>query len=92
MTDIIPGMTFGAWTVIGAEGRRAWVLCQCETVRQIALAALENGSSLSCGCVNTPSTRSGLRHVTFANEIAGAEARGGKRRTTAAGGSNNRCL
>jgi hypothetical protein len=80
MTDIIPGMTFGAWTLIGAEGRRAWARCQCGTVRQMALEALQDGSSLSCGCINTPSTRSGLRHVTFANEIAGAEARGGKRR------------
>ena len=93
MTDIIPGMTFGAWTLIGAEGRRAWARCQCGTVRQMALEALQDGSSLSCGCINTPSTRSGPRamspSLTRSRAPRPVAAKGV---TKAAGGSNDRCL
>jgi hypothetical protein len=80
MTDIIPGTTFGAWTVLRTEGRAAWVLCRCNNTRLVALAALESGESQSCDCVNTSSTRQPLRRSSFANEIAGAEARGGRKR------------
>ena len=33
--------TYGAWTVqqVDETGRRAWVICKCGTVRQIALGA-----------------------------------------------------
>ena len=80
MADVIPGMTFGAWTVLRAEGRGAWVICQCQTTRLVALEALQTGESQNCGCMNSRSTRPAPRHVTFANEIAGAELRSSQRR------------
>jgi hypothetical protein len=49
--DVVAGTTFGAWTVIGVEGRAAWVKCRCQTIRLVALEALQTGASQSCGCI-----------------------------------------
>jgi hypothetical protein len=50
------GQQFGSWEVLGldATGRRAGCRCRCGTVRQVAVAALTDGTSRSCGC--TPLT------------------------------------
>jgi hypothetical protein len=47
------GQQFGAWEVVGvdATGRRAGCRCSCGTVRTVAVAALTDGTSRSCGCV-----------------------------------------
>ena len=74
------GTTFGAWTVIGAEGRRVWARCCCGTIRQMALEVLQTGQSLSCGCINTASTRTPLRRSSFATDVASLEAYGGRKR------------
>jgi hypothetical protein len=55
--DIVPGAMFGSWTVLRVEGRAAWVMCRCTTVRQVALEALQGGESQSCG---SPRARRGL--------------------------------
>ena len=74
--------TYGAWTVqqVDETGRRAWVICKCGTLRQIALGALQSGENQSCGCLNVPSTRAPLRRSSFADEVATAEAIGGRKR------------
>ena len=50
---VISGKQFGAWTVIktDASGKRATCLCICGAVQLIAVEALADGSSASCGCV-----------------------------------------
>ncbi len=47
---------FGAWVVIGidAAGKRAGCRCACGRVQTISVAALEDGSSRSCGCQPPP--------------------------------------
>ena len=77
---MIKGTIFGAWTVLGIEGRRAWVVCRCGTARLVALEALQTGASRSCGCLSLPGARPPLRRSSFASEITGAEHRGGKKR------------
>jgi hypothetical protein len=56
-------ITFGAWTVrsVDESGRRAWAICRCGVVRQLALEALQSGESQSCGCINSRSTRAAQR-------------------------------
>jgi len=76
---IVPGQKFGAWTVArtDATGRRIWCICDCGTVRQIALGALEDGSSRGCGCNATPRPRArrrGSALLDFGAEIAALEA------------------
>jgi hypothetical protein len=46
------GQQFGAWEVLSldATGRRAGCRCRCGTVREVAVAALTDGTSRSCGC------------------------------------------
>lgn len=72
--------TYGAWVIIGVEGRAAWARCRCGTVRQLALTALQDGSSQSCGCLNLPGTRRPPRSSSFAGDISSAEAIGGRKR------------
>ncbi len=50
----ITSKKFGAWTMLGTDvnGKRATCLCICGTVRFIAVEALADGSSISCGCVD----------------------------------------
>jgi hypothetical protein len=47
------GQQFGSWEVLGldAAGRRAGCRCCCGTVREVAVTALVDGTSRSCGCV-----------------------------------------
>ncbi len=45
--------TFGSWTVVCLDvtKRRATCQCRCGAIRIVAVEALENGVSTSCGCV-----------------------------------------
>jgi hypothetical protein len=74
------GTAFGAWTVIGIEGRAAWARCQCGTVRRVSLEALQSGESQSCGCLNLRSTRQPLRRSNFARDLTNDETRGVRKR------------
>jgi hypothetical protein len=49
-----PGHTFGAWTILNTtpQSRRANCACKCGAIRQVAFAALVDGSSESCGCAS----------------------------------------
>ena len=85
MMEATKGTVFGAWVIIGAEGRRAWVRCRCGTMRQMALEALQSGESQSCGCLNLRSTRQPLRSSSFADEVATVEARSGRKRQYGSG-------
>ncbi len=40
----------GHWRVLKIVHRRALCRCRCNAVREVAVSALEDGSSLSCGC------------------------------------------
>jgi hypothetical protein len=40
----------GRWRILTVVHRRALARCDCGTVREVAVAALEDGSSTSCGC------------------------------------------
>ena len=40
----------GCWRVLRVVHRRALCRCDCGSVREVAIAALEDKSSLSCGC------------------------------------------
>ena len=67
---------FGRWAVINTDtvGKRALCRCDCGALREIAIAALADGSTTSCGCGpsrSRPPTRRGAS--TFASAIAGAE-------------------
>ena len=57
----LAGRRFGSWTVLGADptGKRIVCRCACGRVRQVALAALELGESLSCGCAPLPQDQQG---------------------------------
>ncbi len=47
------GQQFAAWSVIcctDPTGKRATCQCRCGKVRAVAIAALLDGSSTSCGC------------------------------------------
>lgn len=48
----IAGKELGAWTVMStdASGKRAICRCACNAVQWIAVEALADGSSTSCGC------------------------------------------
>lgn len=47
---IAVGTKIGHWLVLSITGRSALCRCRCKEVRQISIAALEDGSSVSCGC------------------------------------------
>ena len=83
--DVVAGTTFGAWTVIGVEGRAAWVKCRCQTIRLVALEALQTGESQSCGCMSLPGAGRPLRSSSFASGIADAEIAGGRKRQYGSG-------
>jgi hypothetical protein len=51
MADI--GKAYGAWTIVGRQGRGAWCWCLCGTTR-VAVEALEASESVGCGCRLTP--------------------------------------
>jgi hypothetical protein len=50
MTSITVDMKVGHWRVLRVVHRRALCRCDCGSVREVAIAALEDKSSLSCGC------------------------------------------
>jgi hypothetical protein len=51
MTSIAVGQRFGAWEVVGVEGRRASCRCRCGVVRAISVDAIVAGTAApSCGC------------------------------------------
>jgi hypothetical protein len=43
---------YGHWTVVGADetGKRITCRCRCGAVHVVALDALDDGTSSSCGC------------------------------------------
>lgn len=51
-SPIIPGQRVGHWQVISIDeaGKRATVQCRCREIRVIAIEALQDGTSTSCGC------------------------------------------
>lgn len=54
----VSGQTFGHWTVIGpyqkVKGRIRWPgRCACGTERLLDAHTLRNGTSVSCGCIQT---------------------------------------
>jgi hypothetical protein len=51
MSDLV-GKHFAAWTVLSADGtgKRAGCRCVCGRVQVIAVDALVNGHTTSCGC------------------------------------------
>jgi hypothetical protein len=48
----VVGKSFGSWTVMNADatGKRAACRCVCGRVQVIAVEALANGRTTSCGC------------------------------------------
>ena len=77
---IAPGATFGSWTVASVDslGRRAVCSCACGLVREVAVAALMDGSSVGCGCRATPRPSSAPQSrvsETVAAEFASARRR-----------------
>ena len=40
----------GCWRVLRIAHKRALCRCKCNSVHEVAIAALEDGTSLSCGC------------------------------------------
>ena len=56
---IAPGAVINSWTIaaLDSTGKRALCSCACGTVREIAVAALMDGSSTGCGCRQTPRPR-----------------------------------
>ena len=40
----------GHWQILKIVHRRALCRCDCGSTHEVAVAALEDGSSLSCGC------------------------------------------
>ena len=51
MTPKVPvGSKFGHWQILSTANRRALCRCKCGEIREVAVAALEDGSSISCGC------------------------------------------
>jgi hypothetical protein len=49
-TTITPDQTFGHWRVLRITYRRALCRCRCGAVHEVSIAALQDGSSASCGC------------------------------------------
>lgn len=47
---IIPGQQIGHWQILSITGRTALCRCRCKQIRQVSIAALEDGSSVSCRC------------------------------------------
>ena len=41
--------TYGAWVIIGVEGRAAWARCRCGTVRQLALRPCRTAAAKAAG-------------------------------------------
>jgi hypothetical protein len=44
--------SYGNWVVLGLDdvGKRAPCMCDCGTIRELAVHALEEGATTSCGC------------------------------------------
>jgi hypothetical protein len=51
---IVSDQTFGHWRVLRIAHRRALCRCRCGRVHEVSVAALEDGSSVSCGCSRPP--------------------------------------
>jgi hypothetical protein len=49
---IAAGTSFAAWTIVSTDptGKRATCRCVCGRMQIIAIEALRNGSTTSCGC------------------------------------------
>jgi hypothetical protein len=53
-TGIEVDATFGHWRVLRVAHRRALCRCRCGQVHEVAIAALQDGTSTSCGCSTPP--------------------------------------
>jgi hypothetical protein len=49
-TTIAVDSVIGHWRVLRVAHRRALCRCRCNSVHEVAVAALESGASTSCGC------------------------------------------
>ena len=76
------GQKYGAWRVakVDSMGKRATVICECGTVQQVAVEALESGASVGCGCTATPRSTSQPPTRGFASELSRAERQGSRKR------------
>ena len=85
MTDLSPGMRYGAFALVAVDAtrKRATCVCICGEVRAVAVDALESGQSGGCGCRMTPSSAPSPAVMSaFAKDIAELERRARSRRTT----------
>jgi hypothetical protein len=69
---------FGNWLVLGLDGvgKRAACMCDCGTIREVAVHALEEGATTSCGCSKStvaPVDRS--PSLAFSRDLAALENR-----------------
>jgi hypothetical protein len=70
------GASFGSWKVAALDpvGKRATVQCVCGVARQVAVAALLDGSCTGCGCRATPRSSPATRKSSpFASELVALE-------------------
>ena len=58
-TTVAIDAQIGHWRVLSIAHRRALCRCRCGAVHEVSVAALEDGSSNSCGC--SPPTLIGHR-------------------------------
>lgn len=52
---------FGHWEALTIANRRALCRCRCGAIREVAISALTDGSSTSCGCM--PFTKKQKRNI-----------------------------
>jgi hypothetical protein len=50
MTTITIDANVGHWRILSLAHRRALCRCRCGAVHEVSVAALEDGTSRSCGC------------------------------------------
>jgi hypothetical protein len=60
--QIIAGVRVGHWRILSVTGRQTTCQCACHVVCVVAIAALKDGTSTSCGCMPlTPQQRERVR-------------------------------
>ena len=62
---------FGHWEPLTVINRRVLCRCRCGAVHEVALSALEDGSSTSCGCM--PFTKEQKRDIFNQEKLRRAE-------------------
>jgi hypothetical protein len=85
MTNLSPGMRYGAFALVSVDAtrKRATCVCICGVVQAVAVDALESGQLGGCGCRMTPrSAQSPAPMSAFATDLAELERRARSRRPT----------